>query len=337
MENNNSIIQINTSIARIEKQISIGDKILALSEQSFIMLLNTKNYIKFLTVSDYQKVIESITLNKKIENKFIENIFNLNLITKKSTIIFFTQFGKYYSFNFHKLIKIQNLNEILVLENNDKIIDIINYENVDDCKSLIFVTKEGFVKKSEFKLFTDKKTITGISIKLKENDFCVNVEKIKNENEVVIASKNGKLIRFNENKTRSLSRNTFGEIGMKLEYFENNNIAIGLDIIDKFDKYILVISEKGNLKKTEIDDYRITNRGGKGVKTLSITKRTGLLQHIYCVQDKSCYLLITNLNNIVKFSISDLKIYGRGTEGEKIIKLLANEQIIKIIELPNII
>ncbi|RTZ07943.1 hypothetical protein EKL98_01080 [Flavobacterium bomense] len=337
-ENNKSLISANNSLAKIEKQIAIGDKILEKANQSFILLISKDFLFQIISLNDYKNLTANLILNKKTKNIFIENLITIELVTRTSKIIFFTKFGKYFSTSIDKILKIKDLNDLFNIEIQDELLDVILIDektnNIEN-KFLIFATRNGFVKSTIISLYCNESLTNDIAIRLKENDSLINV-KIADyfDDQIVIGSKHGKLVRFSVYKIRPLSKNTYGYIGLKLE--EENNIVIGLSIIDSFDDCIFIITEKGKIKKSSIDEYRITNRGGQGVKTANITNNTGFMSHLKTAKYKDICLIITNLNNMIVFEMFNVKMVGRASEAIKIIKLIENEQIHTIVKLPNI-
>ena len=335
MENNKSLILTNTSIEKIEKQISIGNKILELANQNFVLLVNEDYLFQILTISEYKKIIASIEINKKTNNIFSHNLIIIELASRNSTVIFFTQSGKYFSSSINKLLKVKYLKEYFEIDLQDKLINVLPIEYNLENKNLIFATKNGFVKRTKINLFINECLKSDFAIKLYENDLLVNVRIANDENQISLATKFGKLVRFDVSKIKSTQKKTYGKIGMNILEKENNEI-IGLEIIDCLEDYVIVITENGKIKRSSIDDYRITNRGGKGVKTINLTQKTGLMSDIEIANDNDICLLITNLNNIFLVEIFNLRIVGRATEPTNFLKLKKIENINTIIKLPKI-
>lgn len=338
MESNKSLILNNTSIEKIEKQINIGNKILELVNQSFVLLTNKDYAFQIITLNDYKKIIENIVLNKKTKNIFIDNLITIELVTRNSIIIFFTQSGKYYSSSINKLLKVKDLKDFFDVDFQDKIIDVLsidnNLKNLEN-KNLIFATRNGFVKRTKINLFLNECLKSDFAIKLYEKDLLVNVRISNDEHQISLGTKFGKLVRFDVNKIKPTLKKTYGKIGMNILEDENNKI-IGLTIIDDFEDCVLVITENSKIKKSLLEDYRITNRGGKGVKTINLTQKSGLMSHIEIVNDKNICLLITNLNNIFLLETFNLRIVGRAAEPTNAFKLNENEKINSIIKIPNL-
>lgn len=344
MESNKSLIISNTSIEKIEKQINIGNKILELVNQSFVLLTSKDYTFQIITLNDYKKIIENIVLNKKTENIFIDNLINIQLVTRNSIIIFFTQSGKYYSSSINKLLKAKDLKDFFDINFQEKIVDVLsiddNLKNLEN-KNLIFATRNGFVKRTKIKFFLKEFSKRGVAIQLYAKDLLVNVRIADDENQISIGSKFGKLVRFDVNKVKPTLMKTYGKIGMNILENEENKI-IGLAIINDFEVCVLVTTENGFVKRTKLVDedsedvYRITNRGSKGVKTINLTQKSGFMSHIEIVKHNDICLLITNLNNIFLLETINLRIVGRVTEPTNAFKLNENEKINSIIKIPKL-
>ena len=336
MENNKSLIHLDTSIAKIDKQIKIGDKLLELIDQSFVILISKSYSFQLMNINEYENLLSNLDFSKKIKNIFPE--FNtIAFVTRKSKIIYFTKFGKYFSTSLEKMMETKDLKKLFKIEIQDEVIDVVIIDdkiNNITSRDLIFISRNGLVKKSKIELFLDEVLTSKIAIKLRENDLLINISVVSDKDQLVIGSKFGALLRFDVSKIRSLSKNTYGDIGINLS--DKNNIVVASSIIKNYDDYVFVVTEKGNVVKVRIDDYRITNRGSKGVRTLDITIRTGFMAHINIAQDNDTYLLTTNINNIVIIKISDLEISNRVSEGRKVITLIENEVIDTVVKLPRL-
>ena len=335
MKKNKSLILTNTSIEKIEKQISIGNKILESVNQSFILIISKDYLFQIITLDDYKKTIQKISLNNPTKNIFIDNLVTIELVTRNSMVIFFTKSGKYFASSINKLVKVKNLKDYFNVDFQDKIIDVIAIDDKLENKNLIFATSNGLVKRSKINLFINECLTSELAIKLYENDYLKKVIIADDDNQIVLSTKFGQLVRFDIDKIKPLSKKTYGILGINL-LDEEDNILNGLAKIEDFKDYVLVITEKGKMKKSFLEDYRITNLGGKGVKTALITNDTGYITNIRIVNEEEIYLLITNLNNMHISEIKNLKIIGRVSKPIKVFKLNDNEIINSIIKLPNL-
>ena len=216
---------------------------------------------------------------------------------------------------------IQNM---LNIEADDKITAFIRVESLSDPEfnashSIIFCTKNGIVKKTSLADYSRPRTKGIIAINILEDDSVVDVAMTNGSSQIILADRKGRAIRFPEEKVRVMGRGATGVKGMTLD--ENDEI-IGMICIDQENpEDILVVSENGYGKRSDLDDYRITNRGGKGVKTLNITEKTGELVAIKSVTDDNDLVIINKSGVTIRLKVSDLRVMGRATQGVKLINL----------------
>jgi DNA gyrase subunit A len=203
-------------------------------------------------------------------------------------------------------------------------------ENFTKNNFLIFCTRNGIIKKTTLEEFSRPRSNGIIALTVKEGDRLLEVKMTNGRNEVLIAVKTGKAIRFNEEKVRAMGRSAAGVFGIDVD--EKNDEVIGMVCVDKADKEqsILVVSEKGYGKRTDVDEYRITNRGGKGVKTLNITPKTGSLVAIKSVTNKDDLMIINKSGVAIRMAVSDIKVIGRATQGVRLIKLNGDDEIASV-------
>jgi DNA gyrase subunit A len=342
MENIKSLILSNTSIENIEKQINIGNKILELENQSFVLLINKDYIFKIISLNEYKEIIENIVLNKKTKNIFIDNLISIDLTTRNSRIIFFTQSGKYFSTSINKLLKIKNLEDYFDIDIQDEIIDVIsigeNLKNIENLK-ILFATNSGLVKRTKINFFYNECLKSDTAIKLYENDFLKKVIIADDNSQIILGTKAGQLLRFHVNEIKVISKKTFGNIGANLLGLDKNNL-IGMDVINYPQAFVLIITENAYGKRTLLVNedneniYRFTNKGGKGVKTATITEITGFILYTKIVYDKDILLVITNLKNIFILDVENLSIKGRVDIPDNVYKLNEGEIIDTIIKLP---
>jgi DNA gyrase subunit A len=189
---------------------------------------------------------------------------------------------------------------------------------------LLFCTKQGVVKKTVLAAYSRPRQNGVNAILIREDDQVIQVRLTDGNSEVIIANKNGRAIRFNESKVREMGRTATGVRGMLLD--GDDDEVVGMIAINQEKKeYILVVSEKGYGKRSDLDDYRITNRGGKGVKTINITDKTGNLVTIKNVTDDNDLMIINKSGIAIRFEVSSLRIMGRATQGVRLINLEKRE------------
>lgn len=222
---------------------------------------------------------------------------------------------------------IQNL---INIENDDKVKAFIctqDLKNQDYINShyVIMATKQGQVKKTLLEQYS-RPRVNGIAaITIKEDDELLEAKLTNGESQILIAVKSGKLVRFEEGKTRPMGRSASGVRGITLR--DDKDEVVGMVSVNDMESEILVVSEKGYGKRSSLDDYRITNRGGKGVKTLSITEKTGDLISINSVTDADDLMIINKSGLTIRMEVSDLRVMGRATQGVRLINIKGNDSI----------
>jgi DNA gyrase subunit A len=251
-------------------------------------------------------------------------------------MLFFTEKGKVYWLRVFEIPEgtktskgraIQNLVQIAP---DDKIKAFINVKDLKDeefinSHYILFATKKGMIKKTALEAYSRVRTNGINAITIKEGDELLEVKLTSGQSEVLLAVKSGRAIRFPEDKVRPMGRNAAGVRGIWLD--TDHDEVVGMVCVDNPEMDILVISEKGYGKRSKLEDYRITNRGGKGVKTLNITEKTGNLIAIKGVTDKDDLMIINKSGITIRISISDLRVMGRATQGVKVINLQEGDEI----------
>lgn len=269
------------------------------------------------------------------EEDFIEHIFTA---TNHNYILFFTQSGRCYWLKVYqipegdKTAKGRAIQNLINIPKEDKIMAFIPVSTLKDEKYieenfLIFCTREGVIKKTTLSAYSNVRANGVNAIEIREGDQLVEVKMTNGRSEVVIATKNGKAIRFPEEKVRPMGRNATGVKGVSVE--EDGDEVVGMITVDPENKMetILVVSEKGYGKRTDLEDYRITNRGGKGVTTLKITPKTGNLIGILNVTDNDHFMIINKSGIAIRIAVEQLRTMGRATQGVRLIKLGEQDEI----------
>jgi DNA gyrase subunit A len=222
---------------------------------------------------------------------------------------------------------IQNL---INIEQDDKVKAFICTQNLKDeeyinAHYVIMATKRGQVKKTSLEQYSRPRTNGINAITIKDGDELLEAKLTTGASQVMLALKSGKAIRFEEAKTRPMGRNASGVRGITLS--SANDEVIGMISVNDMESNILVVSENGFGKRSSLEDYRITNRGGKGVKTISITEKTGDLVSIKNVSDEDDLMIINKSGIAIRMAVEDLRVMGRATQGVKLINLKANDSI----------
>ena len=226
---------------------------------------------------------------------------------------------------------------MIQIEPDDKVRAYINVRRLDDkeyvnSNYIIMCTKAGIVKKTLLEAYSRPRQNGVNAITIKEGDQLLEAVLTSGHSEVIIAAKNGKAIRFNEEVVRPIGRTGAGVKGITID---DDDEVVGMICVEKDVKEdILVVSENGYGKRTDLDDYRITNRGGKGVKTLQITEKTGKLIAIKSVTDENDLMIINKSGLTIRIPVGDIRLAGRATQGVKVINLRNNDAIASVVPVP---
>lgn len=303
----------------------IEDESLIDVEQIMITLTN-KGYIKRMPVDTYRIQnkggvgIKGMTTN---EEDFVEHMI---VLSTHDNVLLFTSKGKVYRMKGYKVpefgrqakgLPIANL---IPIEKDEYVRSIISLSDNDISENLVFITKNGLVKRTDIKEFDRIRETGKIAITLKDDDELLKVKKSKGNNHIVIASSNGRMVRFNEDEVRVMGRTASGVKGMEMT--QGHCIDAG---VAKKNQEVLVITENGYGKRTNIDEYRVTRRGGKGVKALNVTEKTGNIVAFRLVEENEDVILITNSGMIIRMPIDQISKMGRVTQGVRLIKLKENQ------------
>jgi DNA gyrase subunit A len=262
------------------------------------------------------------------EEDFIEYIYPASM---HSNILFFTQRGMVYKMKVYEIpegaknTKGRAIQNLLNIEPGDSVNAFIRCKNLEDTEftsthNLVFATRQGIIKKTSLAEYARVNIKGKKAIIIREGDQVIGVELTDGNSEILMANRNGRAIRFNESAVRQMGRVSTGVRGMKLD--DDNDEVIGMICMHPDDnKNVMVISENGFGKRSLLDGYRITNRGGKGVKTMNITEKTGVVVAMKSVDDE-CDLVIINRSGItLRVRVADIRVMGRATQGVRIINL----------------
>lgn len=296
-----------------------------------VITLSHLGYIKRTSLNEFRAQGRGgvgSKLSSTRDEDFIENIYPA---TMHNTMLFFTKKGRCYWLKVYEIpegarnSKGRAIQNVLNLENDDAVSVCLNIRKLSDaefCHShyVVFCTKQGIVKKTCLEDYSRPRANGVIAINIKEDDAVIDVVLTNGENELILANRSGRAIRFNENKIRTMGRTATGVRGMTLE--NENDAVVGMVCIYNLEKdTVLVLSEKGYGKRSAVEDYRVTNRGGKGVKTLNITEKTGQLVAIINAIDERDLMIINKSGTAIRTHISDIRVMGRATQGVKLIDI----------------
>ena len=300
-------------------------------EEKIVITLTKKGYIKRLPVDTYKTQnrggvgIKGMSIN---EEDFVEQMINCST---HDFVLFFTNKGKVYRVKGYEIPEFSRQSKglpivnLLNLEQGEYVTSILNGSKNDDCKYLVFATKTGLIKRTSISEFINIRSNGKKFITLRDDDELISVKNTNGECDILMASSNGRMVRFNENLVRVMGRNASGVRGINLD----GSILVGMEIA-KPGVDVLVVTEKGYGKKTSIDEYRITNRGGKGVKTLNITDKNGSITAFKTVDNTNDLIIITNEGIIIRLAVDTISEMSRVTQGVKLINLREGQSVSSI-------
>ena len=269
------------------------------------------------------------------DNDFTEDIYPA---TMHQTLLFFTRKGRCYWLKCYELpegdrnAKGRAIQNMLNIESDDSVNAVLRLRGLNDEEFLknhyvVFATKQGLIKKTSLEAYSHPRANGVIAININEGDEVVDVRLTNGRNELILADRNGRACRFDESTVRSMGRVSTGVRGMKLD--EGDDEVVGMIVVNDADKEtVMVVSENGYGKRSEVEDYRKTNRGGKGVKTLNITEKTGRLVAIKNVTDQNDLMIINKSGIVIRLSVGECRVQGRATQGVRLINLAKKNDVI---------
>ncbi|WP_304039322.1 DNA gyrase C-terminal beta-propeller domain-containing protein, partial [Mesonia mobilis] len=329
--------------------LSIEDMI---PDEQVVISISHAGYIKRTPLSEYKKQNRGGVGSKASTTRnedFLEYLF---VGTNHQYMIFFTQEGKCFWMRVYeipegsKTSKGRAIQNLINIEPQDKVKAFICTQDLKDEEYInshyvIMATKKGQVKKTSLEQYSRPRTNGINAITIKEGDELLSAKLTTGESQVMLALKSGKAIRFEEAKTRPMGRNASGVRGITLAHDKDE--VVGMIAVENPDEEtVLVVSENGYGKRTYINDpetgdeiYRITNRGGKGVKTISVTDKTGELVTIKSVTDNDDLMIINKSGIAIRIAVEDLRVMGRATQGVRLINLKGNDSIAAVAKVMN--
>lgn len=318
-----------TSIAATMEEFDAEDFI---EEEENAVTITHFGYIKRLPADTYKSQKRGgrgINGLQTREEDFVEHLF---ITSTHNYILFFTNKGKMYKLKTYEIpeagrqAKGTALVNLLQLDPDEKVNAVIKIKDFDDGKYLIFMTKNGTIKKTELKEYNTSRNTGITAISLDENDELIGVKLTRGTTELIAVTRSGLSIRFPEGDVRSMGRGTRGVRGIMLNPGDN---VIGMDIMED-GAALLVISEKGYGKRTPVDEYRVQSRGGKGILTSKVTKKTGSVVGMKVVKDNDEIMLINLSGVIIRLNVNEISEMGRSTQGVKLMRVPENESLVSI-------
>ncbi len=325
-----SVIEYSAEDFRMEDMIS---------DEEVVITISHMGYIKRTALKEYRQQSRGGVGSRGSATRdedFLEHLF---MATNHNYLLIFTEKGKCFWIRIFeipegtKTTKGRAIQNLINIEQDDKVRAYINVKDLEDVEYLnnnfiILCTKNGIIKKTSLEAYSRPRQNGINAITVREGDQLLEAALTNGTNEIMLASKIGKVCRFNESRVRPMGRNASGVRGIDLDKdkFKDNEV-IGMICLDNKEATVLVVSERGYGKRSEIEEYRITNRGGKGVKTINVTDKTGVLVAIKQVTNDNDLMIITKSGITIRLDAAQLRVMGRATQGVRLINLKGNQEI----------
>ncbi|WP_075351040.1 DNA gyrase subunit A [Algoriphagus marinus] len=304
--------------------------------EEVVITVSNEGYVKRTALTEYKTQGRGGVGSKGVSTKqddFTEYLFTAST---HNYLLIFTDKGKLFWLKTYaipeggKTSKGRPIQNLISIEQEDRIRAIIQVENFNDVDYLnnhflVMVTKQGIIKKTTLEQYSRPRTNGIIALNIREDDQLVNVSMTNGDQHIVIAAKSGRAIHFHESAVRPMGRTATGVKAIKLN--DDNDYVIGMVCASEENATLLVVSEKGYGKRSNLDEYRITNRGGKGVKAMSVTEKTGKLVAIKEVIDSDDLMIINKSGITIRMAVDTLRVMGRATQGVRLIKIGENDEI----------
>ena len=304
--------------------------------EKVVITISHAGYIKRTPLTEY-KIQNRGGVGQKAtktrDEDFLEDLF---VGTNHQYMLFFTQKGKCFWMRVYEIpegsknSKGRAIQNLINIEQDDRVKAFICTQDLKDeeyvnSNYVIMATKMGQVKKTSLEQYSRPRSNGINAITIKDGDELLEAKLTNGNSQIMLAVKSGKAIRFEESKTRPMGRNASGVRGIRLK--DNKDEVVGMISVNDMDANILVVSENGYGKRSSLEDYRLTNRGGKGVKTISITEKTGKLVTLKSVSDNDNLMIINKSGIAIRMQVEDLRVMGRATQGVKVISLKDGDSI----------
>jgi DNA gyrase subunit A len=331
-----------TDIVQSEDDFSIEDMI---PDEAMVITISHQGYIKRTPLTEYKTQGRGGVGSRGVatkEDDFTEHLF---IASTHNYLLIFTATGKVFWLKVYaipegnKNSKGRALQNLINIEKDDKVRAVINVKTLADedyinNNFLVMCTVKGTIKKTTLEAYSRPRQNGINAITINEGDRLLDVSLTNGNNEIVMALKSGRAIRFNEQHVRPMGRTAAGVRGVSLS--DGNDEVVGMVCINNFESQLLVVSEKGYGKRSSIEEYRVTNRGGKGVKTINVTEKTGSLVAILEVKDSDDLMIINKSGITIRLQVSALRVMGRATQGVRLIKLNESDEISSVAKIENI-
>jgi len=310
------------------------------ADDEMVITISHMGYIKRTPLTEFRRQNRGGTGAKGGSTRDEDFIEHLYIATMHNTMLFFTTNGKCYWLKVYNIpegsrtSKGRAMQNLINIEPNDNVKAFINVRNLNDPdyinkNFIVLCTTKGIIKKTSLEAYSRPRANGVNAITVREGDELLEARMTNGNHQIMLAIRSGRAIRFPEAKVRPMGRTASGVRGIRLAD-EKTDFVIGMITVENKEKEILVVSEKGYGKRSDIDEYRTTNRGGKGVKTINVTEKTGPLIALKDVTDNHDLMIITQYGNILRSPVSALRVMGRATQGVRLINLRENDIIASV-------
>jgi DNA gyrase subunit A len=310
------------------------------ADDEMVITISHMGYIKRTPLTEFRRQNRGGTGAKGGTTRDEDFIEHLYIATMHNTMLFFTSKGKCYWLKVYSIpegsrtSKGRAMQNLINIEPDDNVRAFINVKNLNDPEYInnnyiVLCTTKGIIKKTSLEAYSRPRANGVNAITVREGDELLEARMTNGNYHIMLAIKTGRAIRFPEASVRPMGRTASGVRGIRLAD-EKSDFVVGMITVENKEKDILVVAEKGYGKRSDIDEYRITNRGGKGVKTINITEKTGSLIALKDVSDNDDLMIITQFGNILRSSVSALRVMGRATQGVRLINLKENDIIASV-------
>jgi DNA gyrase subunit A len=309
------------------------------ADDEMLITISHMGYIKRTPLTEFRTQNRGGTGARGSATRDEDFIEHLYAATMHNTMLFFTQKGRCYWLKVYdipegtKTSKGRAIQNMINIEPDDSLRAFINVLTLSDAEYvknnfIVLCTRKGIIKKTSLEAYSRPRTNGVNAITVRDGDELLEARLTNGKHEIMLAIKSGRAIRFPESGVRPMGRTASGVRGIKMN--DESDMVIGMITVLNESQDVLVVSENGYGKRSSISDYRITNRGGKGVKTINITEKTGLLIALKDVTDQNDLMIITQAGNILRSPVSDLRVMGRATQGVRLINLKGNDSIASV-------
>jgi len=321
--------------------VSIEDMI---PDSEVVITISHAGYIKRTPLTEYKKQNRGGVGSKGASTRdkdFIEHVY---VATNHQYMLFFTELGRCFWMRVYEIpegsrqSKGRAIQNLINLPQDDKVLAFINVLNLKDeeyinSHHIVMCTKKGVIKKTSLEAYS-RPRVNGINaITIREGDTLLEAKLTNGEQDIMLALRSGKAIRFPEAKVRTMGRSASGVRAITVDH--DNDEVVGMIVVKEGDGFdVMVVSEAGYGKRSSLEDYRITNRGGKGVKTITVTEKTGELVSLKAVTDEDDLMIITKKGTMIRMGVDTLRVMGRATQGVRLINLRSGDEIASIAKVP---